>query len=442
MSRGESKKNIKSEFPVNLGERVAWIRGPRTQAEFARLVGVKQSTLSKYERGMSPDPAVLHRIAVAGRTSMEWLLTGEGEAPPGRGAAGGTERDRRGPGKAAARMDKEASAAPERTQSAPGTEDAEDRLARSAPGAGVPPPDPDPLAEAKRVWKAMGKPEIAGPDKLESDLYIQQVVHRYRPSPDRRFPTAETTLGDALVKLLASSPGSAGVLLQRLAETLAELGESPWHRWLGRAFPPAPAVELEKDPATRMYGLAAPEWCRHWEQTESAVAGDLERAFPAGSRILEIGPGSGRDLARLLELGYDAWGVEVQEGVRKEAERRYPALAGRLRPGTLPGLGALFAEPFDGVLCANVLQEVPPARILPAAVELCALLRGGGRLLLVVPIEEEPGPEPSGRPPFFRIPPDGLQYVFHCLGCAVRDRRESPGRPGHPVTMLLERVDP
>lgn len=59
----------------------------RTQAEFARLIGTKQTTvqhwLSDEGRRTTPDGESLGRIAVALGVSGHWLLTGEGamEAP-------------------------------------------------------------------------------------------------------------------------------------------------------------------------------------------------------------------------------------------------------------------------------------------------------------------------------------------------------------------------
>lgn len=70
----------------------AWIKeapagAKRTQAEFARLIGTKQTTvqpwLASEGRQTTPDGESLGRIAVALGVSGHWLLTGEGpiEAP-------------------------------------------------------------------------------------------------------------------------------------------------------------------------------------------------------------------------------------------------------------------------------------------------------------------------------------------------------------------------
>jgi transcriptional regulator with XRE-family HTH domain len=62
----------------SLGRRIRKLRGfDVTQEEFARKLGISQSQLSKYERGVVAPPAdVLIRIKEEFRVSIDWLLTG------------------------------------------------------------------------------------------------------------------------------------------------------------------------------------------------------------------------------------------------------------------------------------------------------------------------------------------------------------------------------
>jgi transcriptional regulator with XRE-family HTH domain len=64
-----------------LGRRLRELRGfDLTQEEFAKELGVSQSQLSKYERGVAAPPAdVLFFVKKRFRVSIDWLLTGEGE---------------------------------------------------------------------------------------------------------------------------------------------------------------------------------------------------------------------------------------------------------------------------------------------------------------------------------------------------------------------------
>lgn len=62
---------------VNIGMRIQMIRGKMTQAEFAKKINIKQSYISRYERGRVPKAEVLLRIARFANVSIEWLLTGK-----------------------------------------------------------------------------------------------------------------------------------------------------------------------------------------------------------------------------------------------------------------------------------------------------------------------------------------------------------------------------
>jgi len=64
-----------------LGRRLRELRGfDLTQAEFAQELGVSQSQLSKYERGVAAPPAdILFFVKKRFRVSIDWLLTGEGQ---------------------------------------------------------------------------------------------------------------------------------------------------------------------------------------------------------------------------------------------------------------------------------------------------------------------------------------------------------------------------
>ena len=61
-----------------IGRRIRQVRGfDLTQEAFAVQLGISQSQLSKYERGLiSPPAEVLLRIKEKFKVSVDWLLTG------------------------------------------------------------------------------------------------------------------------------------------------------------------------------------------------------------------------------------------------------------------------------------------------------------------------------------------------------------------------------
>jgi transcriptional regulator with XRE-family HTH domain len=63
----------------NIGRRIREIRGfDRTQAEFGKVLGIAQTTLSKYEKGQAaPTLEVLVRLKAHSGKSIDWIVTGE-----------------------------------------------------------------------------------------------------------------------------------------------------------------------------------------------------------------------------------------------------------------------------------------------------------------------------------------------------------------------------
>lgn len=140
------------------------------------------------------------------------------------------------------------------------------------------------------------------------------------------------------------------------------------------------------DPQTiAFYESQAQQISARYEAVSSPVESYFAMAFPPGARVLDVGCGSGRDAARLLDCGYDAYGIEPSIGLRKAALTAHPSLAGRIGPGTLPEIGESFGGDFDGVLCSAVLMHVPDTELLDAALALRQLLKPHGRLLLSLP---------------------------------------------------------
>jgi transcriptional regulator with XRE-family HTH domain len=62
-----------------IGRRIRHIRGPEvTQKEFARILGVGQTQLSRYELGQSaPTLNILLRLKIYSQKSIDWILLGE-----------------------------------------------------------------------------------------------------------------------------------------------------------------------------------------------------------------------------------------------------------------------------------------------------------------------------------------------------------------------------
>jgi len=53
-----------------------------------------------------------------------------------------------------------------------------------------------------------------------------------------------------------------------------------------------------------------------YEAASAGVSALFPFVFKPGQRVLDIGAGSGRDMARLLSLGIDAYGIEPSGSMR------------------------------------------------------------------------------------------------------------------------------
>lgn len=56
-------------------------REGETQIEFAERMGTTQASISRYLNGRQPDRETLIKIASRANVSLDWLLTGKGQAP-------------------------------------------------------------------------------------------------------------------------------------------------------------------------------------------------------------------------------------------------------------------------------------------------------------------------------------------------------------------------
>ncbi len=61
-----------------LPERLAQVRGTRSQRQFARDVGVFQQNVNRYENGTTPHTDFLIQLALKEQVSIDWLLLGKG----------------------------------------------------------------------------------------------------------------------------------------------------------------------------------------------------------------------------------------------------------------------------------------------------------------------------------------------------------------------------
>jgi SAM-dependent methyltransferase len=125
---------------------------------------------------------------------------------------------------------------------------------------------------------------------------------------------------------------------------------------------------------------------RHWWYVaRRKVIAELIRRrakLPANARLLEIGCGTGHNLAMLAEFGHvDA--LEVDDAARVVAAKR---LGRNVLSAPLPDLTGVRQRHYDMVAAFDVVEHIPDDRAAIAGI--ARLLRPGGKLVLTVPAHQ------------------------------------------------------
>jgi len=119
----------------------------------------------------------------------------------------------------------------------------------------------------------------------------------------------------------------------------------------------------------REYGLGGYHYDGRW----CGVARDIVSHFDLapGARILDVGCAKGFLVVDLVDLGMDAYGVDVSKYALSHC---HPAACGRLFLGSADALP--FTGPFDAVLSINTLHNLPREGVVRALRDIQRLSGG------------------------------------------------------------------
>lgn len=126
---------------------------------------------------------------------------------------------------------------------------------------------------------------------------------------------------------------------------------------------------------------------------ESANVDDIHRLIleliPPGSKILELGFGSGRDLAFANSKGYDVYGIDGSLSLLNQAEKIHPELIGKLREGLIPNDLNLESDSYDGIIAIAVLMHLTKEEITETFRQVYNGLKISGRFIYSVPLTRD-----------------------------------------------------
>ena len=163
---------------------------------------------------------------------------------------------------------------------------------------------------------------------------------------------------------------------------------------------------------------------------------EVRANIPIGSKILEIGCGSGRDAARSLQDGYDIIGLDGSKGLLAEIPKRHPELKDRLIFGIMPCRTDFSDEYFDGFYSVACLMHLTEKELDETMTELNRITKKGGKGIVSIPTTrddvKEDGTDEKGRT-MNMMPVDVWEKHFEKAGFAVthgKDEADKLGRPG------------
>lgn len=116
---------------------------------------------------------------------------------------------------------------------------------------------------------------------------------------------------------------------------------------------------------------------------------------PAPCNVLDIGAGTGRDVAHLAALGHRVAAVEPTAELRTSAAALHPSPRIEWLDDSLPELASLMhrRQQFDLVMLTAVWMHLDAPQRRQAMPKLAALVRIGGTIIMSL----RHGPAPSGR---------------------------------------------
>lgn len=193
------------------------------------------------------------------------------------------------------------------------------------------------------------------------------------------------------------------------------------------------------------YSKNAQAVAERYESVVSSLSKSFEGAFKPKSKLLDIGSGSGRDLALLTSLGHECFGVDATPEFVDLSQSLHPELKGKVLHAALPNFEPPFDGDFDGVLCSAVLMHIPESELVPAALTIKRCLKNHGRLLYSVPSKRldvvTENRDANGRL-FVPDQSDRLQKLFEQLGFSLIskwDNADSLGRDSVEwISVLME----
>jgi hypothetical protein len=164
-------------------------------------------------------------------------------------------------------------------------------------------------------------------------------------------------------------------------------------------------------------------------------------------KILDIGCGSGENILRFREIGWEAFGTESSSGLRDRIIQDHLDLKEYISLDSLPfGDRLLFGGEFTHIICQAVLQHIPPELLFRSLFGIREQIALGGYLSISIPKSrsdlDSAYRDGDGRLHYLHEP-ERIQLLLERMGFVTlhrRDSKDSLGREGIEwVEILVQR---
>ena len=156
------------------------------------------------------------------------------------------------------------------------------------------------------------------------------------------------------------------------------------------------------------------------------------------SKVIDIGFGSGRDLAFLRDKGFDIWGIDPVQKFVDYAKKRFPNIENHFFKTSLPYLEIPkdLQYSFDAVILIAVWMHLPKNTYEDAIKRLSTLLRPHGKIIISYSITPRKGETERY---FENVDSNLLQNLFEVHGCVkVASITNEDGLSEREITWITE----
>ncbi len=156
------------------------------------------------------------------------------------------------------------------------------------------------------------------------------------------------------------------------------------------------------------------------------------------SKVLDIGFGSGRDLAFLKNNDFDIWGIDPSQKFVDHAKERFSDISDHFFKASLPNFDILkeLQHSFDNIILIAVWMHLPKETYAASIRSLTSLLKPQGKIILSYSITPRIGETERF---FENIDSDLLQTLFGEYGCIkVSTTKNKDGLGEREITWVTE----